>query len=88
MASIKKDTYDIWQRRCGHPSAHILTKIVKNHKKNINFKNKIHKGIKCSLNKMKKLPFKIRECYSIIPLEVIHIDVWSPGPITSTNGFR
>ena len=42
----------------------------------------------CAISKSFKLPFVSVSCTTSKPLELLHMDVWGPAPISSVHGFR
>ena len=47
-----------------------------------------HVCLSCQLEKISQLSFPLTMHRSSVPLELIHIDIWSPTPITSHTGHR
>lgn len=78
-------TYNqIWHKR--HASSSVLNELLTSN--SIKSKKYVFKCVDCALNKMKKKPFVSRTEYSLIPLELIHIDIWGPTPTPSIYGHK
>ena len=43
--------------------------------------------VHCLNGKMHQFPFPTFDFHASSPLELVHSDVWSPAPVTSTNDF-
>ncbi|KAI0507419.1 hypothetical protein KFK09_013544 [Dendrobium nobile] len=76
-----------WHRRLGHPHQQIISTISK-HNRNLGIPTTIVSCSMCKATKGHKLPFPTSSSHNYKPLELIHMDVWGPSPITSNQGFR
>ena len=78
---------NLFHQRFGHPSKHVLKCILSSLSLNCsvtmpNFYDA------CQYGKMHQLPFSSTGIKTKAPLELIHIDLWSPTPLPSSNGYR
>jgi Integrase core domain/GAG-pre-integrase domain len=72
----------LWHKRIGHLSDKILKCLFDFPKLDYN---------SCevyNLGKHTKLPFKLSNCVSSEPFELVHSDVWGPVPIDLYNGYK
>lgn len=65
------DNFELWHKRCGHPSSVVLFKIARIIDISL---CKEHKCIDCPLRKLKRLPFNPKKWYSQQPLETLYMD--------------
>jgi histone deacetylase 1/2 len=79
---------DIWHRRLGHPSPHILHLLVKNKKVSCMTKCFNFNCPACPLGKLCRLTLKTTGHQTLAPLDLIFSDVWGPSPMLSSYGFR
>jgi len=70
---------DIWHRRLGHPSPHILHLLVKNKKVSCTTKCFNFNCPACPLGKSCRLTLKITGHQTLAPLDLIFSDVWGPS---------
>ena len=42
----------------------------------------------CNVEKSRKLPFLVSDIVSSAPFDLLHLDVWSPAPVPSFQGYR
>uniref|UniRef100_A0A2N9J9Y4 Integrase catalytic domain-containing protein n=1 Tax=Fagus sylvatica TaxID=28930 RepID=A0A2N9J9Y4_FAGSY len=78
----------IWHHRLGHPAMPIVQRILNNHKlPTTNSSDKFSFCEPCQLAKSKRLPFPKSTRKSLLPLQLIHSDVWQ-SPVISLSGFR
>lgn len=74
-----------WYDRLGHPSSNILSSVLKS--------VPVHGSMKtqfCSTsasNKGRRLPFNDRTFTATRPLALLHLDLWGPAPVRSSDGF-
>jgi GAG-pre-integrase domain len=78
----KKDEFELWHKRLGHPSCKILNRLF-----GVSFEKCMECDI-CKLAKLTKPSFQLSLSKSSAPFELVHSDVWGPTPITSYNEFK
>ena len=78
---------DVWYRRLGHPSPHILHLLVKNKKVSWTSTQFNFNYPACPLGKSSRLTLIPMGHQTRAPLDLIFSDVWGPSPILSSNGF-
>jgi Integrase core domain/GAG-pre-integrase domain len=82
--NIKKDEElgKLLHKRIGHPSDRVLKCLFDFPKLDCSSCEI------CNLGKHTRLPFKLSNCTSNEPFELVHSDVWGPAPIDSYNGYK
>jgi len=79
---------EIWHRRLGHPSNHVMNQVLKPCNKVIK-SNEIHTFCEsCKFGKSHALPFNLSLSHVSNPLDLVHIDVWGTVILNSTTWFR
>ena len=73
----------VWHRRLGHPSHPILRQALRQFSISIHGKMKNSFCNICPQGKSTHLPFHKSTTVTYNPLELLHLDVWSPGPVSS-----
>ncbi|KAM1025659.1 hypothetical protein ACFX13_039472 [Malus domestica] len=88
FAATTMASQDLWHKRLGHPSTKILNKLV--FTSCISMSRTMNNTFcsDCVVSKSSKLPFVSGSCTTSKPLELLHMDVWGPAPISSVHGFR
>ncbi|KAM1788705.1 hypothetical protein ACFX11_038955 [Malus domestica] len=88
FAATTMASQDLWHKRLGHPSTKILNKLV--FTSCISMSRTMNNTFcsDCAVSKSSKLPFVSGSCTTSKPLELLHMDVWGPAPISSVHGFR
>ena len=86
VASISS-TWELWHNRLGHPYAQVLQTLFPMFTISSNKCNSIS-CTHCLSGKIHKLPFPTSQFTAHSPLELVHSDVWGPGPVSSINKFR
>ena len=68
--------------RLGHPQSHVLHHVLR-----LYFSNKFPVSTTfckhCVMGKVTQLPFSTFVSCTQFPLQLVHSDVWGPGPINS-----
>ncbi|KAJ0531909.1 putative RNA-directed DNA polymerase [Helianthus annuus] len=82
VAAVSRET---WHSRLGHPSDGVMARF--------SFLRTLDKSmcshcVACSTSKSTRLPFDSIVSHSIVPLHVIHCDIWGPSPVLSRDGYR
>lgn len=72
--------------KLGHPNNKILKQILQSCNTNLDYVSFFCEA--CQLGKSKKLPISKSISHANSPRDLVHIDLWGPSPIQSTNGFR
>lgn len=73
---------DLWHARIGHPSTTTTLDVIRSYQLPCN-SQKLSSCHDCYMAKAHKLPFT-----SSPPLEFLHLDVWRPCPVISSNDFH
>lgn len=77
----------VWHSRLGHPSISILKFLVARNNLPIHGHMTSSLCHSCLLGKSHKLPFQLSSSISKLPLNLIHLDVWT-SPSYSIDGFK
>jgi hypothetical protein len=78
---VNKVPLDRWHHRLGHPSFHIVERVLRDHKLPCSFDlNKDDVCDACQKAKSHQLPYPISTSVSSHPLELIFSDVWGSAP--------
>ena len=81
-------TIAIWHSRLGHPSTVVLDILCRFNKLSIiTHSNKLDFFSACQLGKAKQLLFSVSHRQSMVPLTLIHSDVWV-SPVKSIRGCK
>ena len=81
-------TIATWHSRLGHPSNVVLDVLCPSNKLSImTHSNKLDLCSACQLGKAKQLPFSVSHHQSIVPLALIHSDIWV-SPVKSIGGCK
>ena len=81
-------TIATWHSRLGHPSTAVLDVLCRSNKLSIMTpSNKLDFCSACPLGKATQLPFSISHRQSMVPLALIHSDVWV-SPVKSIGGCK
>jgi hypothetical protein len=80
-----KPSFQVWHNRLGHPSFHIVDKVVKNNSLMCSSKlESPHVCDSCQQAKSHQLLYPVSTSVSSKPLELVFSDVWGPAP----NSYR
>ncbi|PKU75288.1 Retrovirus-related Pol polyprotein from transposon TNT 1-94 [Dendrobium catenatum] len=77
----------LWHRRLGHPSSQVLATIAHNHP-DIKTETKQHFCNNCKIAKSHRLPSYISQTVTLVPLFLVHADVWGPFQTPSNKGYK
>ncbi|GMJ01569.1 hypothetical protein HRI_003826100 [Hibiscus trionum] len=77
----------LWHARLGHSSYRPLSHIS-SIQCNSSLENEIKECRVCPLAKQAKLPFPLSNSSSVVPFELIHIDLWGPYRVSTVHGQR
>jgi histone deacetylase 1/2 len=81
-------TADLWHRRLGHPTPHILNLLVSENKIVCTSRRSLTQCQACPLGKSSRLSLRPTGHKTYAPLDLIFSDVWGPAPMFSSDGFR
>ena len=81
-------TTDLWHRRLGHPTPHILDLLVSNNKIVCTSRHSLAQCQSCPLGKSLRLLLRPTGHKTTVPLDLIYSDVWGLAPMFSSDGFR
>ena len=79
---------NVWHRRLGHPSPHILNFLVSTKQVTCTSKQFNFNCPACPLGKSSRLTLKTTGHQTQAPLNLIFSDVWGPSPMFSSDGFH
>lgn len=77
----------LWHERLGHPRVSILHSLRKNKFIECNQIRDSRICHSCSLGKHIKLPFVLSHSHTLMPFDIVHIDLWT-SPVLSSSGHR
>ena len=77
----------IWHNRLGHPSIHVLGKVLNIVDYNVTSRN-IAFCNSCPLGNSHRLFPGLLDSKAKNPLELVYSDVWGPAPLLSNEGYR
>lgn len=89
VSSNKSVDYNLLHKRMGHPTIHALKQVIKC----LNPAFKIDTTIQpkfcdaCQFGKCHMQHFLSVETSTTQPLELLHVDLWGPTPIPSSQGY-
>ena len=85
----RSNKYLLWHHRLGHPSNKVLSTALSSIDAFCPLPSDeiLSNYIYCLNGKMHQSPFPTFDFHVSSPLELVHSDVWSPTPVTSTNDF-
>ncbi|CAB4283059.1 unnamed protein product [Prunus armeniaca] len=85
----EKTTQEVWHARLGHLSQAVFRVLLNKHKLPLHGSFDSHKACHiCPLGKSCKLPFSSRHSHAQQPLDLLHLDLWGPAPVSSNFGYR
>lgn len=88
--SHKHLNYNIMHKRLGHPTIHALKQVLKSSDHSFDLNKAITPEFcsACQFGKSHMQHFPSIETSTIEPLELLHIDLWGPAPILSSQGYQ
>lgn len=81
LHTVDADPVQTWHRRLGHTLDEVLTHL------NLNYKFNCKPCDCCHMAKY-RLPFNKFQVDANVPFELLHMDLWGPYKIQSTQGFQ
>lgn len=79
---------NLWHKRLGHPSPKVLGTIVKQRNLPIKANEKLLFCEAYQFGKARALSFQQSDSQASFTFDLVHIDLWGPAPILSTEGYQ
>ncbi|KAK9140992.1 hypothetical protein Scep_010673 [Stephania cephalantha] len=87
MATKISHSSDLWHVFLGHPSAQVVSQVLKHC--NLTFsKHLLHDFCDaCKLGKIHALPYSLSNSHASKSLELVHTDIWGSSLVKSRDGY-
>ncbi|KAJ0880618.1 putative RNA-directed DNA polymerase [Helianthus annuus] len=85
LSAIASTSREIWHSHLGHPSDTVMSRFSLLHMSNKSMNNVCNS---CQISTSSRLLLYFVDSHLIVPLHIVHCDIWGPAPTVSRSGYR